>query len=138
MRTLTLLLIVLALSGALHAQEFKPYARSKITPAEWEHYFERVKSGHSASAQELGERKLVVFTDEQTSTIYAFTQPGHPAHPAWVTSRLVRQNGELDVRQIGYFAGDKTAFETLFREYIALNDKLKREAGERSLKGGKP
>ena len=137
MRTL-ILLLVLALSGALHAQDFKPYERSKVTPVEWERYFEQVKGAHGASAHELAERKLIVFSDELTSTIYAFTQPGHPAHPAWVTSRLVRQNGGLDVRQIGYFAGDKAAFEALFREYIAMNDKLKREAGKRPANGSKP
>jgi hypothetical protein len=137
MRILTLLM-VLALSGALHAQEFKPYARSKVTQAEWERYFERVKSGHGASARELGERKLIVFSDEQTSTFYAFTQPGHPAHPAWVTSRLARTNGEIEVRQIGYFAGDRAAFEALFREYVALNNKLKREVDKRSANGDKP
>ncbi|HUI62208.1 MAG TPA: hypothetical protein VLX90_18425 [Steroidobacteraceae bacterium] len=131
-----ILTAVFLLSGAVHAQEFKPYPRSKVTPAQWERYFEEVKSGHAESLHDLAAARLTVFTDEQTSTIYAFTQPGHPAHPAWVASRLVREGEGVGVRQIGYYAGDRSAFETLFRRYIEVNDKLKRATG--LAQSGKP
>lgn len=131
MRTV-MLLSGIVFASLLHAQAFQPYERSRITQAQWQVYFDEVQQRLGSSALESQERRLIVFADELTSTTYAFTKPGNPAHPAWVTSRVFRQQGKVNVAQIGYFAGDQAAFESLFRYYASVNDKLKREADKRS------
>ena len=68
---------------------------------------------------EFPEQRLLVFDGEHS--YYAFTQPGHPAHPAWITRKLVsEQDGRLNMIQIGYFAGREPPFAELFRQYQVL------------------
>ena len=119
--------IVLFFIASLYAmcangQELKPYASSKITQAQWHTYFDEVSRKHLADRHDFPNEHLVVFEDPSTHTIYTFTTPGHPAHPAWVT-RLPVQDGEgVHIRQVGYFAGDEAQFAALFREYQKINE----------------
>jgi hypothetical protein len=110
------------------AQEFKPYPRANITTDQWQTYFDEVKSKHGADAKDLDDQKLLLFDDKATATMFAFTKPGHPAHPAWITRKLEQRNNNLYVAQIGYFAGAEAPFAELFRAYIALNEKMKEAA----------
>lgn len=125
MRTL-FVLAGLLLSSLLWAQEFKPYPSAKITEAQWQQYFAEVQAKHGQSAEVTGQN-LVVFTDSATATSYAFTQPGHPAHPAWITRMVLKERTGINIRQIGYFAGKEPPFATLFRAYLELNEKIKRD-----------
>ena len=56
---------------------------------------------------------------------YAFTTKGHPAHPAWITRQVVESEDTVDIKQIGYFAGDEEPFAKLFQQYLELNDWIK-------------
>jgi hypothetical protein len=127
-----LLLSALAPAGAV---EFKPYPTARVTVAQWQGYFDAVKAEHGASAQEFQAQRLVVFQDGATVTSYAFTLPGHAAHPAWVARRITGFGGEPKLDTIGYFAGEEAPFAELFRQYQALNQRMiediKRKTGNR-------
>ena len=85
------------------------------------------------SAQTFADLHLLVFHDTTTATSYAFTQPGHPAHPTWVTRRIVKVGEQLNVDQVGYFAGQEAPFAQLFKQYQQLNqrmiEEMKRQPG---------
>lgn len=119
------------LSAHASAQEFKPFPRANITEPQWQKYFDEVREKHGAEVQDIEDQKLLVFTDKATSTIYGFTKPGHPAHPAWISRKLEQRGDELYVGQIGYFAGSEPPFAQLFKEYLALNAKMKEEVKRR-------
>jgi hypothetical protein len=137
MRILTLLLaasLVVVASGA-HAIEFKPYPSAAVSASQWEDYFSKVKASFGASRQELSEHQLILFKDNATATTYAFTKPGHPAHPAWVTRRIVQEGSRMYVDQVGYFAGQEAPFARLFQQYQETNKRMieamKRESGSK-------
>jgi hypothetical protein len=119
---LTGALLVLGMSAAA-AIEFRPHPRERITEAQWRDYFAQVRAAHAGSMQELKEHRLVTFHDSATVTSYAFTQPGHPAHPAWITRRIIL-GPESRVEQIGYFAGNEAPFAELFRQYQVTNQRM--------------
>jgi hypothetical protein len=94
------------------AQEYQPYAEARITKSQWQSYFDQVK-GKFGSTETHPSTKLVQFNS--ADTFYIFTEVGHPAHPAWVTQQIVKMDGGLGMRQVGYFAGEESAFATLFQ-----------------------
>jgi hypothetical protein len=124
MRFFIVLLAFLLLPGTGWSIEFKPHPTAQVTESQWTAYYDEVKAAHGGSIQEFPDEKLVVFQDNVSATSYAFTQPGHPAHPAWVTRKIVQEGNDLFVQQIGYFAGVETAFATLFQQYQALNQRM--------------
>lgn len=124
------LLACLAPAAWAHAQEFQPYPSPRITVEDWQRYLATVRANHEASAEIYDDKQIVVFTDLATRTYYIFTAKGHPAHPAWITRQIVGEGGQVNVRQIGYFAGAQEPFDRLFGEYLKLNQEL-RESVER-------
>lgn len=124
MRTLPLFIALILVHCMVCAQEFMPYPRAAITEAQWNTYLQDVEAKHASSKQVLAEHNLVLFHDSQTGTSYAFTQPNHPAHPAWVTRTIVRKGAQFHVQQVGYFAGDEPAFAALFKAYQQTNAKM--------------
>jgi hypothetical protein len=126
--------IALSLAHPAAAQEYKPFPLAQITAAQWNEYFDQVNKAHGQSKRDFPAEHLVVFDDHgageekkaaegRGDTFWAFTVPGNPAHPAWVTRRAVNEAGKLTMRQIGYFAGDEKAFAKLFQDYRALTDR---------------
>ncbi|HKO52891.1 MAG TPA: hypothetical protein VJV79_34520 [Polyangiaceae bacterium] len=73
-----------------------------------------------------------MFFDEPQKTLYAFTKPEHPAHPAVVNRRVVERATTVDVDQIGYFAGNEAAFAKLFQafqhENVRMRERMRRQA----------
>ena len=124
-------------AGQVAAQEYMPYPGVRITSAQWQQYFSEVSSKHAASRREFPAEHLVVFEDRATYTAYAFTQPGHAAHPSWITRHVIRDNVGVKVRQIGYFAGDEESFAKLFKAYQQLNVQLLEDFQSRSREGQK-
>src|SRR5438034_6286484 len=82
MRAVAIVLTALV-AGQVAAQEYMPYPGARITSDQWQQYFYEVSSKHAASRREFPAEHLVVFEDRATYTAYAFTQPGHAAHPSW-------------------------------------------------------
>ncbi len=122
----TVVSVVLAcLSAVSVAQEFKPHPRAGITAEQWQAYFDEVSARHGNDAQDIESEKLMVFFDRTSGTSYAFTKPGHAAHPAWVTRQVRERDGKVGVAQIGYFAGREDEFAKLFRAYQQLNERMR-------------
>lgn len=118
-------LVLFCVSAAAFAQEFKPYPQPKISHAQWGAYYDEVREAHGQTERRAEEQRLVTFTDHKRGMSFAFTLPGHPAHPAWITRRLVEhQDGGVYMDQIGYFAGAEEPFAELFDQYRRLNEKM--------------
>ena len=112
-------------ASAAFATEFKPFPTARVTASQWNTYFEQVKAAHAASMQEVREQHLVTFQDSENLIMYAFTQPGHPAHPAWIARRFVQDaQGAQNLEQVGYFAGQEAPFAALFQQYQVLNQQM--------------
>jgi hypothetical protein len=127
------LLAAAGLAGPASAQEFKPFPRANISATQWSAYFDEVRTKHGSNVQDIDDQKLVVYTDPATTTLYAFTKPGHPAHPAWITRKPEQRNDSTFIAQIGYFAGEEPPFAQLFRAYLALNEKMKEDIKRKQL-----
>lgn len=112
------------LCSQLHAATYKPYPEPQITAEQWQEYFDIIAAEFGHTRDEIAEARLVLFTDEASSTFYAFTLEDHPAHPAWITRKLVEEDGAIAIQQIGFFAGDEQAFADLFDDYLALANQL--------------
>jgi hypothetical protein len=124
MRFFVVLVGFLLLPGPAWTIEFKPHPTAQITESQWTAYYNTVKSALGASIQEFPDEKLVVFQDNAAAISYAFTQPGHAAHPAWVARKIVQEGNDFFVEQIGYYAGAEAPFAALFQQYQALNQRM--------------
>ena len=127
-------LSVLALlpAGPSAAQEFQPYPQPKVTPEQYAAYADQVRQSHGYTADVVKENNVIVFSDERTRTFWVFTTKENPAHPAWITRQMVEENGEVRVRQIGYYAGSEAAFAKMFSTYQELNTKLMEDVARRN------
>lgn len=114
------------------AQEYQPYPSPRITPEQWARYGATVRQHHGASLEVFKDRKLIAFSDLRARIFWIFTLKDHPAHPAWITRQMYEENGEVRVRQIGYFAGSEAAFAKLFEEYLRRNEELKEDVERRN------
>ena len=123
---------VLIVAGGANAQDFQPYPAPQITTEQWMRYAELVRQAHGTSAEYVREEDIVVFSDLRTRTFWVFTTKNHPAHPAWITRQMVEENGQVRVRQIGYFAGSEAAFAKLFRAFQERNAKLMEDVARRN------
>ncbi len=116
-----LMLLTCVFATPLLAATYKPYEDSEITLAQWQEYYDIVQSEFGETEQEVSDAMLVFFEDTSSSTYYAFTLPEHPAHPAWVTRKLVDRDGDVSMELIGYYAGDEEPFSELFQDYTELS-----------------
>ena len=114
------------------AQEFKPYPAGRVTEEQWQSYLAQVKSNSSLSVEVVPAQALIVYSNPSTGAIYAFTQPGHPAHPAWIDRRVGFDASGGYVEMVGYFSGDEAAFAKLYQAYAELNAKMRAEFKRRS------
>jgi hypothetical protein len=129
-RCLASLVIAYALLvGPASSQEYQPYPEARITTSQWQSYFELVKSKFGETERRPS-AKLVEFNS--ADTFYIFTEPGHPAHPAWVTQEIVKMENGIGMRQIGFFAGNEQAFAALFETYRGRINKVKDDMKRRS------
>lgn len=114
------------------AQEFQPYPQPKITAEQYARYADQVLQSFGHSTEILKDQKLIAFSDERSRTFYVFTTKDHPAHPAWITRQMVEEDGQVRVKQIGYFAGNEEAFSRLFREFQGRNKQLMEDVARRN------
>jgi hypothetical protein len=115
------MLVACLFASQLLAATYNPYEDSKITPEQWQDYYASVQSEFGETKQEVSDAMLVLFEDASSSTYYAFTLPEHPAHPAWITRKLVARDGDISMELIGYYAGDEEPFSELFQDYTELS-----------------
>jgi hypothetical protein len=127
----------LAIAGSLFAglamaQDFQPYPAPQITAEQWASYAELVRQNYGATAEILKGEDVIVFSDMRTRTFWVFTTREHPAHPAWIARQMYEEGGQVNVRQIGYFAGSEPAFAKLFRFYQERNAQLMEDVARRN------
>jgi len=120
------------LAGLASAQDFQPYPTPHITVEQWASYAELVRQNYGATAEILKGEDVVVFSDMRTRTFWVFTTKDHPAHPAWIVRQMFEEGGQVNVRQIGYFAGSEPAFSKLFRFYQERNAQLMEDVARRN------
>ncbi len=120
-----LILFSCLFASQLLAATYKPFEDSKITPEQWQAYYDTVQSEFGETREEVTDAMLVLYEDASSSTYYAFTLPEHPAHPAWVTRKLVERDGDVAMEQIGYFAGEEEPFSELFQDYAELTYQIR-------------
>ena len=113
-------------------QDFQPYPTPQISAEQFARYAEQVRQAYGATAELIREDKVIVFSDPRTRTFWVFTTKGHPAHPAWITRQMVEENGQVNVRQIGFFAGPEPEFAKLFRSYQERNAQLMEDVQRRN------
>lgn len=115
------------LCGQLFAADYRPYEEARITVEQWQAYFDIVRLEFADTMQEEADVNLVLFRDESTSTYFAFTTAANAAHPAWIARRVIEQDGEIAVEQIGYYAGDEASFADLFDAFSDLSAEMQKE-----------
>jgi len=109
------------------AQEFQPFPEAQVTVEQWQAYLAEVRAKLGVTEKTFADEHLTVFEDRGRQMYFAFTLPGHPAHPAWVTRRIVDNGGDIDTEQIGYFAGDEQQFAALYESYRDLTKRMQGE-----------
>ena len=124
--------LVAGLGATAGAQDFQPYPAPQITVEQWASYAELVRQNYGATAEVLKGEDVIVFSDMRTRTFWVFTTKDHPAHPAWIVRQMYEEGGQVNVRQIGYFAGSESAFAKLFRFYQARNAQLMEDVARRN------
>ena len=120
------------LAGLAVAQEYQPYPGPRVSADQFMRYAEQVRQSHGATAQVVKEEDVIVFSDMRTRTFWVFTTKDHLAHPAWITRQMYEEGGQVNVRQIGYFAGSEPAFAKLFRFYQERNAQLMEDVQRRN------
>jgi hypothetical protein len=128
----TLALAAALVAVAAQSQEFQPYPQPRITPEEYAAYADQVRQAFGFTADVVREDNIIVFSDERTRTFWVFTTKDNPAHPAWITRQLVEEDGQVRVRQVGYYAGSEAAFARLFSAFQERNAKLLEDVTRRN------
>ena len=122
--------LALLLTGLLHvavaasAQELQPYPNNSISDEQWQIYFYEVENTHRNSAQRVASQHLIIFKDRKNATSWTFTQMGHPAHPSWITRKVVTNGDEASIQQIGYYACELDQFAEFFEQQLQLNKSI--------------
>jgi hypothetical protein len=120
------------IAGPATAQDFQPYPAPQITVEQWASYAELVRQNYGATAEILKDEDVIVFSDMRTRTFWVFTTKDHSAHPAWIVRQMYEEGGQVNVRQIGYFAGSEPAFAKMFRYYQERNAQLMEDVQRRN------
>jgi hypothetical protein len=104
------LLFALAASFCTFAAEPPPrFPQQQITLAEWQAYLDEVTSLPGVVCKDT-QRHEVSCVAESLKSVWVFTAPGHPAHPAVSTGVLVVTANAAAILSRGYYAGNESAF----------------------------
>jgi len=104
----------------------KRFPTEKITPQQLETYKSEIQAIPGIECHEISAHERQCTSNTQF-TIWIFTLPGHPAHPAVTRAvMLLQQNAQgsrVGINRSGYYAGDSAAFDTWMKEFSALDQK---------------
>ena len=121
---------LLAPMAALRA-ELPPFATasagqiSEISEEAFEQMLEDSVTGRGGSKVEQGDTLRVELAAE--STVMFFTTPTHPAHPAIVSVRVVREEGVPHLFADGWRGGSARAFNIWFIGFMRHNEAIARK-----------
>jgi hypothetical protein len=80
----------------------------------------RAKSGVKISVQS----GWTVIEDRSTLSIWSFTPPGHPAHPAAIHRKVVQQGDNLFIKMNVLCEAPKSACDAMVAEFQNLNGQV--------------
>jgi hypothetical protein len=124
---LVLLMVIatMALAQQPHAPP-KRFPAEKITPEQLETYKSEIQAIPGIECHEIPAHQRQCTSNAQF-TIWIFTLPGHPAHPAVTQSVMLlqqdAQGARVGINRSGYYAGDSAAFDTWMKEFRVLDQK---------------
>ena len=128
-RTFPLALLLTTTAIALAQPSLPPPKRfpaEKITAEQLGTYKSEVQAIPGIECREIGAHQRQCTSNAQF-TIWIFTLPGHPAHPAVTQAvMLVQRDGQgarVGINRSGYYAGDSAAFDTWMKEFRVLDQK---------------
>ena len=112
--------------------EFMPYPVAKVTEDQWQEFYNKARDNLAHTQRTYRDRHMVVFLDKFNGHHYAFTLPGHAAHPSWIVRRIVNRDGEMQIQQVGYYVNEEAPFVALFDSYLKLNEQMKPQLQDRN------
>jgi hypothetical protein len=76
--------------------------------------------------------------DDPANTIWSFTPPDHPAHPAVVKRAVVSRGGEVGLDMTALCQASKVACDKLIEEFKAMNLRMSQSMAGKAGQGGPP
>lgn len=108
------------LTTPTHAEETFVASEPPITSQQWQKVFDEVKAMPGARVDVEGPMLVVILVaSSEENAVYMFTQPAHPAHPAYLKAFSNSASGRPTI-VVGDYAGSKTEFENWVRTVVAL------------------
>src|SRR5438552_6946341 len=107
----------------IHAAAVGESVTNKNTPVtldEWRALLAEIQSRAGMRCENHDEFQYMCDT-ANPPTIWIFTRPGHPAHPAATRGMMVVNSGVIDVNRVGYYAGDKDSYDRWMKEFRILD-----------------
>jgi hypothetical protein len=83
----------------------------------------RAKSGVKTSVQS----GWTVIEDRSTLSVWSFTPPGHPAHPAAIRRRVVQEGNNLLLQMNVLCEAPKPACDAMVMEFEKLNGQVRQD-----------
>lgn len=124
MRVQHLLPLILALAAGSVIATDGPRT-SSIGYASVAEAFEDLKSNPLAEVREQDGWTVVSMQDGEERSIWSFTPPGHPAHPAAVKRPIYEQDGAVRMRTNALCQASKLECDRLMEEFAELERKIR-------------
>ena len=120
-----MLLGLFALTSANAEEAISPrFATSQISMEQWNAYLAEVKAVPDVQCKEDQINEYICNSSEQ-HTIWIFTTPGHPAHPAVSRGVMVMQQTDkgpsVGIDRSGNYAGHRAEFDVWMRQFEMLD-----------------
>ena len=121
------LLACLVLAAGCVAEGAAPKEKiGEPRPTVWDRIWDEVTAKSGAEVDILRGSPVVQVTVPEERTIYTFTKPPHPAHPAVVKRVLVEESGAVSVATEGWAAGSEEAFQHWLETFADQDEALRR------------
>jgi ankyrin repeat protein len=118
--------IINALSDATHCVNSAidgpraAYATEFVTAAQWNKMLADVESRPGTKCLDRDDNQLICAATSPP-TIWVFTRPGHPAHPAASKGVMTFRDRAVDIDRTGYYAGDRNTYTAWMEEFRVLD-----------------
>jgi hypothetical protein len=130
MRALALGVMLAGLALAARAQgpavTGPRFPTEKITPQELQTYASEIERIPDIQCRDIWAHQRSC-SSSSLFTIWTFTEPGHPAHPAVSRGVMVMKTSDagstLGIERSGYYAGEYAAFDHWMKDFAAVDTK---------------
>ena|SRR5437016_6283137 len=124
------LVIMLACTPSAVAQIVSSQDPLKVTADQLGHYLREIRAIPDVICRSSSEAYELLCSSESQNTIWVFTTPGHPAHPAVVRRTMTFDKGHVAIDRIGRYAGSKEAYEQWDLQFEELDQRELRSLGD--------